>query len=180
MKKIFILLLGLFVLKGYSQSEVELPIEEQFDVLAIEWLDKSKFLKTYLGVNEYCQNPVFRKSIDGTLSTIHSYDSLILTKMNNPAAYFSWNKKEEKKTLSDVGAFELEYGMNAFVEHMRESCVFRNEIEANAKNLKRGMGYESYDSKVLLLETDMTRYLNRIDKLVLRIDDHLHVLHIDY
>ena len=174
-----VLCLLIYTTSSFGQSEIELPIEEQFDVVAIKWLDKSKFLKTYNGVNEYCQNPSFRKSVDRVLSEIHSYDSLILSKMGDPKAYFSWNKKEEKKTLADVKQMEIAYGMDEFVNHMREMCVFRNEIEAKADELRNGVGVESYDAKILLLETDMTRFMNKVDRLVLKIDDHLHVLHID-
>ncbi|MEO1256922.1 MAG: hypothetical protein AAFY41_18840, partial [Bacteroidota bacterium] len=154
-------------------------IEDQFDVVAKQWLDKSEYLKMYVGINEYCQNPTFRKSTDRVLKTIHKYDSLIISRMEDPTAYFSWDSKEEKKTLKDVRELEEEYGLDAFIEQMRKSCSFRNEIEANADNLKNGMGEESYDGKIMILETEMVKYLKRIDKLVLKIDDHLHVLHLD-
>ena len=179
MKKVLCLCLLTLSLYSFSQSKIEPPIEDQFDIAALDWIEKSVFLKTYSGVNEYCKNPQFRKSVDGTLTVIHTYDSLILSRMKDPTSYLSWNRKEEKKTFSDIYEMEIQYGMDAFVDHMKEACIFRNEIEANAENLKRGVGVESYDSKILLLETDVTRFLNRLDRLVLKIDDHLHVLHID-
>ena len=49
----------------------------------------------------------------------------------------------------------------ASFDHMRESCIMRNEIEANEKKLRGGMGMESYDGKVLILETEMTPKENR-------------------
>lgn len=172
-------ILLLCVRLGYSQSEIELPIADQFDVVTIDWVDKSKTLKTYEGVSAFCRNPVFRKSVNRLLTVIHEYDSLILSKLEDPSSYLSLDKKEEKKTLSDIRDLEGHYGMKEFDEHMREACVFRREIESNAENLKKGLGDESYDSKILVLETSQTRYFNKIDKLVLRIDEHLHVLHID-
>ncbi len=162
-----------------AQSEIEPPLEEQFDVVVIQWLEKSKYLKNYSGINEYCQNPVFRKSTDKILRIIHRYDSLILSKLEDPTTYFHWDVKEEKKTLKDVHEFEEAYGMKAFIDHMRESCVFRNEIESNKENLRKSVGMESYDGKILVLETEMVKYLKKIDKLILKIDDHLHVLHLD-
>lgn len=178
MKKIFsVLLLVPFLSVG--QSAIEPALEDQFDVVAKEWITKSSYLKTFQGVNEYCQNPTFRKSVDRLLTSIHQYDSLILHKMEDPTEYLSWNKKEEKRTFADVHQLEELYGMSSFIDYMREACVFRNEIEKNAESLRNGVGYESYDSKVLLLETDMARYLKKIDKLILKIDDHLHVLHIN-
>ncbi|MEO9870046.1 hypothetical protein [Ekhidna sp.] len=168
-----------FCIAGYSQSEIELPLEDQYDVVTNEWLAKSAYLKTYSGVNEYCQNPAFRKSVDRLLNEIHGFDSLIVARLEDPTAYFSWNSKEEKKTMNDVLQLEEDYSMHGFVDQMRKSCLFRNEIEANADNLKRGMGVESYDGKILVLETEISKYLKKIDKLVLRVDEHLHVLHLD-
>ncbi len=162
-----------------AQSEIEAPLEDQFDVVTNEWLEKSELLKNYVGINEYCQNPTFRKSVDRLLVEIHSFDSLIIAKLEDPSAYFSWDTKEEKKTLKDVHEMEAEYGMEAFVDHMREACYMRNEIESNEENLRKGMGMESYDGKILILETEVSKYLKKIDKLIVKIDEHLHVLHID-
>ncbi|MBC6401388.1 MAG: hypothetical protein GDA42_10585 [Ekhidna sp.] len=174
----FIFLTFLFI-SSFGQSEIELPIKEQFDVVTMEWIDKSEYLKTYSGINEYCQNPVFRKSVDRVLTSIHQYDSLIISTLNDPTAYFNWDAKEERKTLSDIASMETGYSTHAFIDKMRDACIFRNEIESNAKNLRNGVGYESYDAKIVLLETDVIRYLNKIDKLVVKINDHLHVLDID-
>lgn len=179
MKFLLLSALILFTSFGFSQSAIEPPLEDQFDVVTNDWLDKSELLKNYVGINEYCQNPAFRKSVDRLLVTIHTYDSLIISKMEDPTTYFSWDTKEEKKTLKDVHAFEDEYGMETFVNHMKEACLMRNEIEANEENLRRGVGMESYDGKVLILETEMSKYLKKIDKLIVKIDEHLHVLHID-
>lgn len=164
---------------SYGQSEVELPIEDQFDVVTSEWLDKSEYLKTYEGINEYCRNPTFRKSVDRLLGEIHNYDLLIISKMNNPGEYLNMNTKEERKTMDDLYRMEGNYSMEGFVSQMRESCEFRNDIEANAEELRGGVGAESYDGQVLILETGMVKYLKKIDKLMVKIDEHLHVLHID-
>ncbi|NQZ77185.1 MAG: hypothetical protein HRT61_13960 [Ekhidna sp.] len=162
-----------------GQSEIELPIEDQFDIVTNQRLDKSAYLKTFAGINEYCQNPTFRNSVDRILVAIHEYDSLVLDKLEDPTAYYGWDIKEENKTIKDVHHLEEGYSLESFVEHMRESCIFRNEIVENEENLRRGLGMESYDGKVLVLETEMTKYLRRIDRLMLRVDEHLHVLHLD-
>lgn len=57
--------------------------------------------------------------------------------------------------------------------------MFRKEITSNKENLKKGSGDESYDTKVLVLKTGQIRYFKKIDKLVLKIDEHLYVLDID-
>ena len=179
MKKVLNLLILISSINCFAQSAVELPLVDQFDVITNEWLEKSRVLKKYVGINEYCQNPTFRKSTDRLLKAIHEYDSLIISKMEDPTTYFSWDTKEEKKTLKDVHELEDEFGMLSFVDHMREACLIRNDIESNEENLRRGVGMDSYDGQILILETEMSKYLKKIDKLIVKIDEHLHVLHIE-
>jgi len=162
-----------------AQYGDELPIDDQFDLLAGEWLQKSEILHTYAGVNEYCQNPSFRAETDQILKEIHHYDSLIIKKLSDPTSYFAYNAKEEKKTLKDIIELESEFSFDNFLNQMRSSCEFRNEIESNAKTLKNGNGFESYDGKILVLETEIAKYLNKIDRLVLRVDNHIHVLEVE-
>ena len=163
----------------FAQYGDELPIDDQFDLLATEWLQKSEILHTYAGVNEYCQNPSFRAETDKILKAIHHYDSLIIDKLTDPSSYFAYNAKEEKKTLKDITELESAFSFDNFLAQMRSSCEFRNEIEKNAKTLKNGNGFESYDGKILVLETEIAKYLNKIDKLVLRVDNHIHILEVE-
>ncbi|MEL6560951.1 MAG: hypothetical protein AAFQ94_22340 [Bacteroidota bacterium] len=180
MKNILIcFILFAIVTPAFSQSEVEPPIADQFDIVTMKWIEKSEVLKTYDGVSNFCRKADFRKSVNQVLNEIHQYDSLIISQMEDPTSYLTWNKKEEKKTVSDIHNLEEQYGMDAFDDHMRGACKYRKEIETNKESLKNGMGVESYDSKVMLLEADQTRYFKKIDKLVLRIDEHLHILNID-
>ncbi|MBV6647584.1 MAG: hypothetical protein KI790_19155 [Cyclobacteriaceae bacterium] len=180
-KKVLILQVSFFFTSICWSQEVDqlLHIEDRFDLVASDWLEKSGQLKTYVGVNNYCASPSYRSEVDDVLGILHHYDSTILSKMNDPQDYLSWNPKEEKKTLKDIAEMQETYGVDNFVEQMRKTCSFRNEIEQNAEDLRSGVGAESYDAKILVLETELRRYLNKIDRLVLRIDDHLHVLHID-
>lgn len=179
MKSILSLILLFTCISSFSQAGSEIPIKEQFDYVALNWLGESESLKSYAGIDKYCQSPEYRASVNSLLDEIHGFDSLILSKLSDPTSYLNFNAKEERKTFSDIKSMESEYGTKNFVKKMRESCAFRNEIEANADDLKNGVGYESYDAKVMLLETDMVRYLKKVDKLILKIDDHLHVLDVN-
>ena len=153
-------------------------IEDEFEDLTAQWLEQSDILHQYEGVDSYCQEPEFRNSVNTVLDAVHHYDSLIMQKLNDPVLALSVDYKEQKKTIKDIAKLELEYSTQDFIEHMREACVFRNEIEADAENLKKNSGAESYDAKVLVLETETQRYLNHIDKLVTKVEDHLHYLYI--
>lgn len=163
---------------AFSQVENEL-IEDKFDEIAGEWLEKSGQLKTYQGVNEYCLSPEYRKSVNETLRLVHHYDSLILKDIKDPTTYMSSNAKEEKKTLKHLQELEDAYSVENFIEQMRSTCLFRNDIERESDKIKNSVAEESYDGKILILETELRNYLVKIDRLVLRIDDHLHLLHIN-
>jgi hypothetical protein len=154
-------------------------IEDQFDLVASNWLEKSAPLKTYSGVKEYCINLEYRTSVDQTLKEIHNYDSLILTSLEDPASYLGSNEKEGKKTLKDIQEMEEEYSVVNFINSMKETCAYRKKLERKSDDLRRATGDQSYDGQVLLVEAELRKYLNKIDRLTLRIDDHLHVLHIN-
>ena len=172
---IWVLLIVTGVLAQAQDPEV---IEDEFEELTSQWLEQSDILHQYDGINSYCQEPDFRKSVNKVLDTVHHYDSLIMQKLRDPVLALSVDYKEQKKTIKDIAKLELEYSTKDFIEHMREACVFRNEIEADAEALKKNSGAESYDAQVLILETEIQRYLNHIDKLVTKVEDHLHYLYI--
>lgn len=180
MKNLFIIILVCLIpihIFGQNQDKYRL-LEDRFDEIAGVWLEKSGQLKTYQGVNEYCLSPEFRKSVDETLRLIHHFDSLILKKLNDPIESSGNNMKEEKKTIKNLEKLESDYSIINFIDQMKSSCLFRNDIEGNADRIKNSIAEESYDGKILILENELRNYLLRIDKLVLRIDDNLHLLHL--
>lgn len=183
MKKPFLLLLlsafYLSVTVSAQDTSKNKLIEDQFDDLASSWLEESGRLKTYQGVQQYCANKEYRQSVDATMQKIHWYDSLILSKLTDHDTYVKWNQKQEKKAVKDISEMENDFGIKQFHEHMRETCRFRNQIEKGDQEVSAELGVDAHDGQVLIFESLLRKYLNKIDKLVLRIDDHLHVLHVD-
>lgn len=155
-------------------------VEEHFDMLTSEWLRVSGDLKTYDGLSFFCGDPAFRDHTIGILSQIHHYDSLVLELFTSGAAAVSEvNKKTQRHTIKDIEAFEEKYSVKAFMNHLRESCGTRNEIERNKDELQKASGMYSYDGQILLIETEIRKYLKHIDKVVIALDDHVHMLHLD-
>lgn len=172
---VILLMLGATV--GMAQSNS--LIEDEFDLILADWFDRSENLRTYEGVGTYCSNKRYRESVNLMLEALHHYDSIVMDKLNDPLFAVTHDSKEQKKTLKDINKLESDYGMKDFIGHMRTTCKDRAAIEKDKEKLKNGLGAETYDGKILILETDQHRYLNHIDKLVDRISDHLHVLHIE-
>ena len=163
-----------FAVAQGNQSDVSL--RDQFDNITESWLARSKEMRSYDGLRTYCLVTPVRSEVDARIKEIHHYDSLILGQLNDPTIYLAASSKEQKKTYKDLYQMELEYSYKGFRSTMANVCEYRRDIEKNAAKLRNGMGDNSYDAKVLMIELEVEKYLNHIDKLVRRIDDHLHVI----
>lgn len=163
-----------------AQSDEDISsVEEHFDLLTSEWLRLSGDLKTYDGLSFFCRDESFRQHTFNVLSQIHHYDSLILLLFEDPEVVAEMSKKEYRHSKKDIETFEKEYSIKNFVGHLKESCGDRNEIERNKDDLQKQSGMYSYDGQVLLIETEIRKYLKHIDKVVIAIDDHVHMLQLD-
>jgi hypothetical protein len=171
---------ALFLVIGIKANAQDTKtLYEKFDLLAADWLKVSGEMKTYSGLEYYCRIPDYRNNVQELLHQIHSYDSLILDVMNDPKRIANPNDKELKKTLKDIVEFENEYSLVDFKNQLKSTCDFRKDIEKNKESSKHAFAEDSYDGKILVLETEIRKYLRHIDNLVLKIDDHLLMLHID-
>jgi hypothetical protein len=180
MKPVKLTVLAFFLAIGFSANAQDTKtLYEKFDLLAADWLKVSGEMKTYSGLEYYCRIPAYRSNTLELLHQIHSYDSLILEVTNDPNRIASPNEKELKNTLKDITKMEEEYSLVEFKNQLKSSCDFRKDIEKNKESSKNDFADESYDGQILILETEIRKYLRHIDNLVLKIDDHLLMLHID-
>lgn len=162
-----------------QNNQVPVSLEEQYDVITSEWLSRSGELKTYSGLAGVCTDAQYRKKTIEILSAIHHYDSLVLDALNDPANIMKIDHKEYVSSMKDIYKFEAEYGVRSFISLLRESCETRQDLEQNKEDLKKESGQYSYDGQILVLETEIRKYLKHLDKKVIRIDDHLHLLRLD-
>lgn len=168
------------LLIGYSSSsQTATSIEDDFDLLTSEWLRISGDMKTYHGLNEFCTSREYRKTALDILDLLHHYDSIVLETLLDPSNNLEISHREYRKTIKDIEEFETEYGIKDFIAFLRESCSTRNELERSKDDLVKDSGVYSYDGQILVLETQLRRYLKNIDKTILAIDDHLHLIHVD-
>ena len=173
---------AVFVLFSIGSLQAQQPvgtIEEEFEVLTERWRTIVGQLETYDGLGAFCQSPDFRKESVEVLSTIHHLDSLILDMMLDPTSGLEVSKHDFRKTLKDIYKFEEDYGVRSFIAFLKESCITRNDLEANAESLRNESGMYSYDSQIMMLETRLGKYLKHMMTKVGSIDEHIHHIHPD-
>lgn len=180
MKKYILFLYTLVIgTVAMAQHEVPVSLEDQYDAITAEWLSQSGQLKTYSGLTDICTDAEYRKQTIEILSIIHHYDSLVLDALNDPANIMKIDHKEYASSMKDITKFETEYGVRSFISHLKTSCETRLDLERNKEDLRKESGQYSYDGQILVLETEIRKYLKHLDKKVIRIDDHLHLLHLE-
>lgn len=174
-----IYLFSLILLSGLITRSQDYTIEDKYDRLTENWLEVSAELKNYAGLSTFCVSEEFRDYTTTILKEMHHYDSVVMDFLKEPGAEELIGHHEYKATLKEIGQFEEEYGIKSFMNFLRESCVTRNDLEKNKADLKNEVGMYSYDGQIVVLETDIHRFLKHIDKRVVSIDKHLHKIHPD-
>jgi hypothetical protein len=169
----------LIILFGSLAYAQDFTIEEKYDRLTEEWLEVSADLKRYEGLSTFCVSEEFRTYTTNILKEMHHYDSVVMGFLLEPDAEELIGHHEYKATMHEIGQFEEEYGIKNFMSFLREGCVTRNDLEKNKADLQNEVGMYSYDGQIVVLETDIHRFLKHIDKKVVSIDKHLHKIHPD-
>ena len=179
-KKIILIATSMLLIQEVSSQDIlNGHIEEEYDHLTAQWLEVSGVLKTYSGLATFCKDTEYSTHAVKILETLHHYDSLVLDIMLTNSISHDENDKEYKKTFKDIEKFETEYGIKAFIGFLKESCNTRKDLEKNKKELMKDSGMYSYDGQLLVLETQLRKFLLHIDKQVISIDDHVHMIHPD-
>ena len=160
-------------------GDQKMTLEQEFDDLVERWEAASSDLSTYGGLKSYCTIDEYRANIINLLGTVHHYDSLVLEIITDPTEMAKLDSKEQQATKKEIEKFESEYSTTAFMVKLKEECKFRREIERDKKYSKNDIGANSYDGQILLLETDLRKYIKHIDSRLEHIDKHVHKLHID-
>ncbi len=183
MKKIapYVLTLALLVFsgKGFGQTYVAVNVEEEYEFLTNHWLKMSADISNYYGLSAFCTNSEYRTYTIEVLELLHHYDSLVLDLLKDPTADIDISSHEYRKTMKDIEKFEGDYDLKGFISFLRESCTTRNQLERDKEDLKNEVGMYSYDGQVMMLETEVSKFLNRIDKRILAINKHIHHIHPD-
>jgi uncharacterized membrane-anchored protein YjiN (DUF445 family) len=173
---ISILLLGQVTLLS-AQSADSVSVVKKFDELVVKWDLLSLDLAKYEGLEKYCTDKPYQDNVIQTLEEIHHYDTLLFQVISRKARFDK--SAELKKTLKQIEEFEAEYKGPSFLKKLHDECVGRREIEKDSKETTNDIGMNSYDGQVLVLEADLSRYVEHITRLMDHIEEHIHHLHIE-
>lgn len=154
-------------------------VEEQYAVLTQQWLEVSEKLKQYNGLSEFCQEQTFRAYTINILEHLHHFDSVMIDFLQEPTTALLIDSKEYEKTLKDIQEFETRFSNKAFLDYLRESCSTRNDLERHKDDLRKEVGMNSYDGQIVVLESGLNKFLKHIDKRIIAIEKHVHMIHPD-
>ena len=175
-KRLFLIILCISPFIGFAQKDSS-SLLAHIDEVTNKWNDVSDEMSTYRGLQQYCSNRAYKDNILETLNGIHHYDTVIynvLVKKNR----FS-KSKDIDHALRDIKKFETKYHPSKFINFLHEECKFRRDIEKNKDESKTSFGSESYDGQIVILETELQKYVKHVTKLVAHINKHSHHLHLE-
>jgi hypothetical protein len=167
-----LLFLGSLIVMSLQAQEID-SINVKFDRLAAEWLAVSGEMKTYEGLNFYCNDKEYHEGVNNLLVQIHHYDSVVLDWILDPANEAFEKKRDYRHTRKDITKFEKNYSVESFIENFRVFCRDRKMLEREKDEAEKDYTEYSYDGQILLIEEEVRRYLHGLDRRVLKIDDDL-------
>lgn len=170
--KITSLLLLLLMCTSLMAQPSESTIAQKIDGLRYTWDDEAKSLKRYEGLEKFCRESMYRKTIITMLDDIHHYDTLLYGIVKRK--YQANQGAEAKATLADIETLETSYTTRSFRRFIHSECSGLNEIENNFGRA----GGKKYRSEVKRLESELKKYVLAITKRIDVIDKHMHHLHI--
>ncbi|SNT04128.1 hypothetical protein SAMN05421640_2125 [Ekhidna lutea] len=175
--KYTLLAFGIFtLLEARTQSYVTVNLEEEYLFLVEEWDEISEGLSTYYGLSAFCTNEEYRTQVLDILDMVHYYDSIVLDVLKDPTTEIQISSRKYGKMMDELFAFSDEHSKAEFISFMRKFCVERNNLEKDKDALKHEVGMYSYDGQILLIETDLNKYMKRMAKGVESINEYVQEL----
>lgn len=167
----------ILVFNSFAQDDEDpKSIEIHFEELYKKWHELEPGLEDYEGFKQYCVNKKYKNTVDDVVRKIHHYDSIILSKANDPA--YEMNSRERAKILKEISKFETKFSTHQFMKTLKRECHERHEIEHDKKISKGEFADASYDGQKIVLETELYRYSRQITKRIDHINNYLHHLNL--
>ncbi|MDI9356896.1 MAG: hypothetical protein QM536_07750 [Chitinophagaceae bacterium] len=159
----------------YGQSTKQEDILSRFDEFVGLWDDEAKKLSQYAGLSDYCMIPSYKEDIIEILNGIHHYDSIIYRNLKQKEKNES--SHELRVSIKQIEDFEGNYKPKMFLKKLNSECAMRRTLESEyKKGIDNDLGEQSYDEMVVIVESDLRKYIRHITKLVDHIKKHSHHL----
>ncbi|MEQ6121441.1 hypothetical protein [Reichenbachiella sp. MALMAid0571] len=160
-----------------AQDHTVGSIEKQYEHLASRWLEISDEIKVYQGLGKFCNDPGYQQNSINILESLHHYNAVVFDILNDPETDKYQDQKVFKNTIRDIEKFEETHETEKFIDFMDDNCTYLNELETNKANLLKQSQMYSFDGRIFILETLLYRFMRRIDKKVVSIDNNIHLIH---
>lgn len=165
------------VSNAQSQNHAVGSIEKQYEYLTDKWLEISDEIKEYKGLIKYCNDPNYQQNSINVLESLHHYNAVVFEILNDSTTDKYSGQKAFKNTLKDIDKFESSHKSKKFISFMDDNCDYIQELETNKMKLLKQSQMYSFDGRIFVLETMLYRFMKRIDKKVVSIDDNIHMIH---
>jgi len=165
------------VSNAQSQNHAVGSIEKQYEYLTDKWLEISDEIKEYKGLSKYCNDPGYQQNSIIVLESLHHYNAVVFEILNDSTTDKYSGQKAFKNTLKDIEKFESSHKSEKFISFMNDNCDYIQELETNKMKLLKQSQMYSFDGRIFILETMLYRFMKRIDKKIVSIDDNIHMIH---
>lgn len=171
MRKIVGIILIAFCFNSNAQEEV--GIVTIIDDLTVRWDQAAIKLKTYQGVQNFCETKEYREKTMNLLDNIHHWDTSLYFIVKEK--YAENQDAEAVATLKDIESLEVDYTTESFKVFIQEECGMVKTMEKNFQNETR----KEYEKDVKRFEKELIKYVNSITTRIDIIDEHIHHLKLD-
>ncbi len=177
-KSVLLIVAGfMYGFNAQAQGYATESIEKQYEYLTDKWLEISDEIKEYKGLSNYCNDPDYQQNSINVLESLHHYNAVVFEILKDTTTDKYSGQKAFKSTLKDIEKFESSHESEKFISFMDDNCDYLQGLEKNRMNLLKQSQMYSFDGRIYILETMLYRFMKRIDKKVVSIDDNIHMIH---
>lgn len=167
----YILLAGFVLLSMGSKAQISEAIDH-LDSLTEEWESISADLADYDRLSLYCDYSKYKKKAVAVLQEIHHYDTTLIDIL--------YETHVDNKTMHQIEHFEHDLTIDNFIGHLKHECVDRQQVEKRRRKIgtNKDFGEESYSAERYVVETEIVRYIHRVNRKIEHLKDNVHHLDI--
>lgn len=157
----------------FAIGQQDFNIVEVIDKLRYKWDASAIGLKSYQGIQEFCENKSYRDEVNELLDAIHHWDTTLYFIVSEK--YADSEDKEAALTLKDIEQLESEYSTANFKAFISDEC---NQLKIIHESFDQET-VRKYEKDIRNFEKELYKYINSITYRIDIIDEHVHHLKLD-